>query len=76
MPPLSIFRPLTRLYTDVAEDAAVSADYRNNKKMRPIFFSHGIRLAPNMYTCLFSELASRGYIVFAPYHMDTSCAYT
>lgn len=32
--------------------------------------------SPTMYLGLLSDLASRGYIVFAPYHEDGTCSYT
>ena len=31
---------------------------------------------PSQYTGLFMELASHGFIVFAPFHVDGTCSYT
>lgn len=41
-----------------------------NQKFVPIIFSHGLGVTRNSYTCLCTELASQGHIVFAPEHMD------
>ena len=68
--------PQTRLATDIVENARLSEDFLSSGRLRPIIFSHGNKYAPNHYTGLLSEFASRGYIVFAPYHTDGSCSYT
>jgi hypothetical protein len=44
--------------------------------LRPIIFSHGVGVSPSDYSGLFSDLASRGYIVFAVFHQDGTCSYT
>lgn len=64
------------IYADICENANLSKDYKTHSNFRPILFSHGNKSAPSDYTALFSELASRGFIVFAPFHRDRSCKYT
>ena len=37
-------------------------------KLRPLFFSHDMLCCPTDYIGMISDLVSRGYVVFAPYH--------
>ena len=62
------FRPQTTIQADVCEDADLSKNYKLHSNFRPIIFSHGNKSSPSDYTGLFSEYASRGFIVFAPFH--------
>ena len=54
---------------------SIHTDFQSSK-IRPILFSHSNMDSPTMYLGLLSDLASRGYMVFAPYHEDGTCSYT
>mmetsp|Transcript_16724 Transcript_16724/g.11872 ORF Transcript_16724/g.11872 Transcript_16724/m.11872 type:complete len:103 (+) Transcript_16724:112-420(+) len=62
-------RPMYQLKTYTAENGPLSSDFQNGiKKMHPIVFSHGYNGFCVLYTCLLSELASYGYVVFSMGH--------
>ena len=52
----------------------ISSDFQSGEKeITPIIFSHGLGASPNCYTCMLSDLASYGHIVFAVFHLGGSC---
>ena len=46
-----------------------------SKPLIPILFSHGLSSNRTMHSGICRELASHGYIVFVPDHMDTTSSY-
>ena len=57
--------------------ADLAHDYKSgSKKLIPIVFSHGLTASRFIYQVYAQELASNGYIVFIPDHIDGSCVYT
>ena len=44
-----------------------------NKKVVPIFFSHGLTSSPHNYSRVLMDLARSGYIVFGIFHLDGTC---
>ena len=57
-------------------DFNASALNRDSLKMTPIIFCHGMMADTAAYSRQCLELASHGYIVFAPNFHDGSCNYT
>lgn len=47
-----------------------------DKKIVPIFFSHGLTATVHVYTRLLRDLAMHGYMVIALNHLDGSCMFT
>jgi predicted dienelactone hydrolase len=45
------------------------------KRLVPIVFSHGLSSNRTMHSVVCRDLASQGFIVFAPDHMDLSSSY-
>lgn len=56
----------------VAKNAPLSPKLKD-KKIVPIFFSHGLTSSPHNYSRVLIDLASNGYIVFGIFHQDGSC---
>ena len=71
-----MWKPFTTFSLDAVENATLSKDFINGKKIRPIIFSHGNMDCPNHYSGMLMDFAARGYIVFAQFHEDGTCAYT
>ena len=70
--PRWLFELLTGFFKSVPINASVDAKIASNaaNKFIPIFFSHGLGASRNNYSTLFTELASRGYLVFTFEHFD------
>ena len=66
---------MKRLKIDAWLDGEVSDDFKE-KKIVPIFFSHGLTACANFYTSIQRDLAKNGYIVFSLNHLDGSCLHT
>jgi predicted dienelactone hydrolase len=75
--PYFLLRPQQTIKMDAIKDADLAQDFASGKKqLHPVLFSHGIGANNGSYTGLFIDLASQGYIVFAPNHSDGSCMQT
>jgi len=57
-------------------DMNAAALNHDEMKLSPIIFSHGLCNNSAVYSRHNMELASHGYIVFAPNHNDGTCSYT
>jgi predicted dienelactone hydrolase len=59
-----------------AERGPISYDLVMKTPLIPIIFSHGNGANRTMYSGLCRDLASHGYVVFVPDHVDGSCNFT
>jgi predicted dienelactone hydrolase len=57
------------------EDMEVEAYGKPTKSLIPVIFSHGLSSNRTMHSGTCRDLASHGYIVFAPDHMDKTSSY-
>jgi predicted dienelactone hydrolase len=72
-----LLRPQLVIKIDAIKNANLAKDFSSGrKKLRPVLFSHGLFANNKMYTGLCIDLASHGFIVFAPNHSDGSCMHT
>ena len=60
----------------VEHKGPISIDFRSEKQLIPVIFSHGYTATRLFYTVVGREMASHGYIVFLIDHHDGSCPYT
>ncbi len=87
-PRLCWFRYFRRIRMDTATDAQLSRDFIadkaataieveqvNKKSLVPVIFSHGLSSNRTLHSGTCRDLASFGYVVFAPDHMDLTCSY-
>jgi predicted dienelactone hydrolase len=85
-PSLFWFRYFRRIRMDTATDAEISKDFMTDKtsmdvehinknQLVPVIFSHGLSANRTLHSGTCRDLASFGYIVFAPDHMDLTCSY-
>lgn len=65
--PTFILNSFKDVFLGVVKNAPLSPNLRN-KKLVPIFFSHGLTLSPHHYTRVLMDLARCGYIVFGIFH--------
>lgn len=71
-----MFKYFTQERIQVVEGYALHTDFaEDNKKLRPVFFSHGLVFNRTGYSGICRELASHGCIVYAFDHTDGSCSY-
>jgi hypothetical protein len=73
--PTFLLKHLTGLKIGAARGAALAPEFEQ-RKLVPIFFSHGLTATAHLYSQVLRDLARHGYIVFAICHQDGSCLHT
>jgi hypothetical protein len=58
------------------ENGPISNDFVLKTPLIPIIFSHGYGAHKTMYSGFLRDIASHGYIVFSPDHLDGCTNYT
>ena len=74
--PNIMFKYYTQERIQVVKDHPLHKDFtEGDKKLLPVFFSHGLIINRTNYSGMCRELASYGCIVYAFDHTDGSCSY-
>jgi len=73
--PDCFIKPFLLPKIDALEDGLLATKFRK-EGIRPVIFSHGWTGASYQYSGLAIDLASHGYLVLIPNHLDGSCFYT